>query len=166
MQSVLTEEDIGKHFEIHERLSGYYGNGILSEVREENRDHLNRYWSYKFSSYANRHAPRDETPEVDNVAVAEDGMFLYLEIKKKKINPQLKRDLERRVHTKKNGRRVNELSSKLPLEIRQNVFEYLTEEKVPDPSKKRQNNGGRISKKKTVKKRRKTKRRKNTHRIN
>jgi hypothetical protein len=32
---------------------------------------------------------------------------------------------------------VNELSSKLPLDKRQNVFEYLTEEKVPDPSKKK-----------------------------
>jgi hypothetical protein len=164
MQSVLTEEDIGKHFEIHERLSGYYGNGILSEVNEENRDHLNRYWRYKFSHWNSRHQRRGELG--DRVALAEDDMFLYLEIKKKKMNPQLKRDLERRVFTKENGRRVNQLSSKLPLEMRQNLFEYLTEEKVPDSSKKRQNNGGRISKKKTVKKRRKTKRRKNTHRIN
>jgi hypothetical protein len=164
MQSVLTEEDIGKHFELYGRVSGYKGNGILSEVREENRDYLNRYFRYKFQPYVNKYS-EDQKPRDDRELNTQDDMFDYLEINKK-INPQLKQDLERRVHTKENGRRVNQLSSKLPLEMRQNVFEYLTKEKVPDPSKKRQNNGGRISKKKTVKKRRKTKRRKNTHRIN
>jgi hypothetical protein len=50
MQTVLTEEDIGKQFEVYaQNFDDFYiGNGILSEVHEENRDYLNRYFRYKF----------------------------------------------------------------------------------------------------------------------
>jgi hypothetical protein len=71
----LTEEDIGKHFEIYGRDVDYMGNGILSEVHEENRDYVNRYWRYKFQPYIDIYT-EDQEPRDDREFNAHNNNFL------------------------------------------------------------------------------------------
>jgi hypothetical protein len=148
MRTTLIERDIGNRFDIffqdEDDEFNYIGNGILSHIGPSisypGLENYN-YNDNTFSHFTEDYLDKDSAIETSQFRAGE-GIFQFLE--RRKIDPQLKRDLERRIYTRKNGRMVNELSH-LPLAMRQNVFEFLTKEKVPDPSKK--NRGGKSKKK-------------------
>jgi hypothetical protein len=163
MRNFLDESDIGKSFDIYEKdnIDSIYGrvigHGILSQVGlydEEYQD--GEFEMYEFIDFAydydegERHCFRTsfgydyDEGRRHTFTTTLGGLYeLYnfmevekRERKRRKINPQLKKELQRRVFTRKHGRQVNELTN-LPLDVRRNIFTHLYRSPSNGGNKKR-----------------------------
>jgi hypothetical protein len=147
------EEFIAEGIDIPEEYF-YQGTGVLSDIGPFEHEAFSGYTFTRFTTgdvYLENEDPTYGDSNTYNLAFFDFNRFQDMGFEKK-INPNLKQDLQRRVpqfYTRKYGRMVNELTPLPPLDVRKHVFSYLYPEK----------NGGKFRIKSGKKRKSKTKKR-------